>query len=89
MSESKGFEVKSVNNVMEGMKVDQVTTFYNEKTGKVEAEYFYWDGKCNYLLSWGFEKSSMGEDRKTKAHKNKKKKGLNPFFSLKKGWFGY
>lgn len=89
MSEKTGFKVEKVNKTIENMNVDQVTTFYNEKTGKVEAEYFYWNGQCNYLLSWGFEKASMGEDRKSKAHKNKKKKGTMPFFSLDKGWYGY
>ena len=52
-----------------------------KKTGKVEAEYFYLKSKCNYLLSWGFSKDSLGELRKTKAHKAKK-----PFFSFQTGW---
>lgn len=89
MSKIQGFTIEKVEKTIEGMKVDQVTTFHNEKTGKVEAEYFYWQGQCNYLLSWGFNAESLGEDRRKKAHKNKKKKGIKPFFTLEKGWYGY
>ena len=40
--------------------------------GKIEAEYYYLKGMCNYLLSWGFTKDSLGELRKSKANKTKK-----------------
>ena len=60
------------------MLFDRKVTFYDEKTGKVEAEYFYLKSKCNYLLSCGFSKDSLGELRKTKAHKAK-----NPSFHFK------
>ena len=65
------------------MNFDRKVTFYEDKTGKIEAEYYYLKGMCNYLLSWGFTKDSLGELRKSKANKTKK-----PFFSLQKGWFG-
>ena len=76
------FKIEDVSGTKDGMLFDRKVTFYDEKTGKVEAEYFYLKSKCNYLLSWGFSKDSLGEFRKTKANKTKK-----PFFSLQKGWF--
>ena len=76
------FKIEDVSGTKDGMLFDRKVTFYDEKTGKVEAEYFYYKGMCNYLLSWGFSKDSLGELRKTKANKTKK-----PFFSLQKGWF--
>lgn len=76
------FKIEDVSGTKDGMLFDRKVTFYDEKTGKVEAEYFYYKGMCNYLLSWGFSKDSLGELRKTKANKTKK-----PFFSLQNGWF--
>lgn len=84
MADKVGFKIEQVDKTEKGMKVDQIVTFFHEKSGKVEGEYFYFEGKCNYLLSWGFTKNSLGELRKTKATKSKK-----PFFSLSKGWFDY
>lgn len=79
-----GFKVEHVSTKEKGMKVDKIVTFNHEKSGKVQAVYYYYKGKCNYLLSWGFDKNTLGELRSSKASKAKK-----PFFSLSKGWFGY
>ena len=76
------FKIEDVSGIKDGMRFDRKVTFYDDKSGEVEAEYFYYKGMCNYLLSWGFSKDSLGELRKTKANKTKK-----PFFSLQKGWF--
>ena len=78
----EGFKVEDVLGVKDNMNFDRKVTFYHDKTGEIEAEYFYSGGMCNYLLSWGFSKDSLGELRKAKANKTKK-----PFFSLQKGWF--
>lgn len=78
------FDIKDVIGTKNGMYYDRVVTFFHEKSGKVEAEYYYFNGMVNYLLSWGFVKDSLCESRKSKAGKLKK-----PFFSLQKGWFGY
>ena len=77
------FIIEDVLLTKSGMNFDRKVTFYEEKSGKIEAEYYYLKGMCNYLLSWGFTKDSLGELRKSKATKTKK-----PFFSLQKGWFG-
>lgn len=76
------FNIEDISGIKDGMQFDRKVTFYDDKSGEVEAEYFYYKGMCNYLLSWGFSKDSLGELRKTKANKTKK-----PFFSLQKGWF--
>lgn len=78
---NKGFEIQKCKGNKNGMFFDSKTIFYCDKTSKIEAEYYYHQGKCNYLLSWGFTKGSLGESRKTKALKTKK-----PFFSLQTGW---
>lgn len=78
----EGFKVEDVLGVKDNMNFDRKVTFYHDKTVEIEAEYFYSSGMCNYLLSWGFSKDSLGELRKAKANKTKK-----PFFSLQKGWF--
>ena len=80
--EFKMFEIVKGVGINGGMQFDSYTLFYDDK-GCVEAQYFYNKGKCNYLLSWGFTKGSLGELRKSKAHKVKK-----PYFNLTKGWFG-
>ena len=77
------FIIEDVLLTKSGMNFDRKVTFYEEKSGKIEAEYYYLKGMCNYLLSWGFTKDSLGELRKSKATKTKR-----PFFSLQKGWFG-
>lgn len=74
------FKIENTKDVKDGMSYDSKTIFY-DKDGIVEAEYYYSKGRCNYLLSWGFNKDSLGESRKTKANKTKK-----PFFSLLTGW---
>lgn len=78
----EGFKIEDVLGVKDNMNFDRKVTFYHDKTSEIEAEYFYSNGMCNYLLSWGFSKDSLGELRKAKANKTKK-----PFFSLQKGWF--
>lgn len=75
------FKIEDILGTKNGMTFDRKVTFYDN--GKIEAEYFYLKGMCNYLLSWGFTKDSLGELRKTKANKTKK-----PFFSLQLGWHG-
>ncbi|MBM25809.1 MAG: hypothetical protein CL760_09030 [Chloroflexi bacterium] len=67
-----------------GMKYDKTVTFYDTDTGKVEGVYYYYKGHCNYILSWGFEKNTLGEDRKKKTNKKK-----IPFFSLTRGFYNY
>lgn len=79
----QGFYICTWGGVKDGMKFDKKTIFI-DKDFNVEAEYFYYKGQCNYLLSYGFNKESLGEQRKRKSHKAKK-----PFFSLEKGWYGY
>lgn len=66
-----------------GMNIDKVVTFY-DNSGNIEGEYFYFNECCNYLLSYGFNKGSLGELRKKQSNKKKL-----PFFSLAKGWYGY
>lgn len=83
MSKKDGFTVEKVERKEKGMRIDQITTFFDKK-GKVDAQYFHFNGKCNYLLSWGFSKNTLGEKRKIGSSKQKK-----PFFSLEHGWFGY
>ena len=80
---SEGFMIVDELSTRNNMNFDRKVIFYEDKTGEVEAEYYYLKGMCNYLLSWGFTKDSLGELRKSKANKTKK-----PFFSLQKGWFG-
>ena len=84
MKEALGFKIEDGLGVKDGMSFDRKVTFYHDKTGEIEAEYYYSKGKVNYLQSWGFSKDSLGELRKSKAHKTKK-----PFFSLQQGWFGF
>lgn len=74
------FKIEKKQGVKDGMPFDSKTIFYDDE-GVIDAEYYYSNGKCNYLLSWGFNKDSLGELRKTKANKTKK-----PFFSLLTGW---
>ena len=76
------FKIEDVSGIKDDMFFDRKVTFYHDKTGKVEAEYFYLNGIVNYLLSLGFSKESLGEMKKSKVCKTKK-----PFFSLQKGWF--
>ncbi len=78
---NKGFEIQDFDGIKHGMPFDRKVIFYHDKTGKVEAKYYYSKGKVNWLLSWGFSKGSLGEMRKSKALKTKK-----PFFSLQTGW---
>ena len=78
---NKGFEIQDFDGIKHGMPFDRKVIFYHDKTGKVEATYYYSKGKVNWLLSWGFSKGSLGEMRKSKALKTKK-----PFFSLQTGW---
>lgn len=78
---NSGFHIEDKVGNKDGMRFDRKVTFFDEQSVKVEAEYYYNNGKVNYLLSWGFSKDSLGEMRKSKAHKTKK-----PFFSLKTGW---
>ena len=80
---SQGFTIVDNTSTKNNMNFDRKVIFYEDRTGKIEAEYYYLKGMCNYLLSWGFTKDSLGELRKSKANKTKK-----PFFSLQKGWFG-
>lgn len=84
MNNDKGFKIEDFTGIKDGMSFDRKVTFYHDKTGEIEAEYYYSKGKINYLQSWGFSKDSLGELRKSKAHKTKK-----PFFSLQQGWFGF
>lgn len=84
MKEALGFKIEDGLGVKDGMSFDRKVTFYHDKTGEIEAEYYYLKDKVNYLQSWGFSKDSLGELRKSKAHKTKK-----PFFSLQQGWFGF
>ncbi len=83
MKFDKEFTIEHGLNCKDGMEYDSVTRFYT-KTGKLEAEYFYYKGLVNWLLSYNFTKGSLGELRKAKSSKVKK-----PFFNLQKGWFGY
>ena len=64
------------------MVYDRKVTFYCDKNGIIDAEYYYLNGKCNYLISWGFPKDTIGEYYHLKARKVKK-----PFFSMVEGWF--
>ena len=77
------FEIVKTNGVKNDMKYDQITKFYSGD-GTIEAEYFYYNGMVNWLLSYGFTNGSLNEMRKIKALKTKK-----PFFSLSKGWYSY
>lgn len=83
MNIDKGFTIEIGLKCKDGMKYDSITKFYT-KNGKLEAEYFYYKGFVNWLLSYNFSKGSLGELRKAKSSKVKK-----PFFNLKNGWFGY
>lgn len=78
---NEGFKIEDVVGTKDSMSFDRKVTFYDDKSGDVEAEYYYYKGMCNYLLSWGFTKDSLGELRKSQAKKTKK-----PFFSFKFGW---
>ena len=82
MNNDKGFKIEDFTCIKDGISFDRKVTFYHDKTGEIEAEYYYLEGRVNYLQSWGFSKDSLGELRKSKAHKTKK-----PFFSLQRGWF--
>ncbi len=77
------FQIERGSFNINNMLVDTVTTFYDKK-GTVEGVYYNYKGKCNYLLSWGFNSESLGESKKKKAKKSKM-----PFFDLTKGWYGY
>ena len=68
----------------DGHRYTSVTSFYNDNTGELEGEYFYYKGLINWIISHGFTKDSLPEQRKIKATKTKK-----PFFNLKRGWFSY
>ena len=70
------FRIEDQLSTKNNMNFDRKVIFYEDRTGKIEAEYYYLKGMCNYLLSWGFTKDSLGELRKSKANKTKK------------GWFG-
>ena len=50
----EGFKIEDLTGVKDGMSFDRKVTFYHDKTGEIEAEYYYSKGKVNYLLSWGF-----------------------------------
>lgn len=76
------FRIEDEIQTKDGMTYDRKVTFYHEKTGRVEAEYYYLKEMVNYLLSWGFTKDSLCEMRKSKANKVKK-----PYFSLQRGWY--
>ena len=76
------FKIEDELHMKNDMYYDRKVTFFHEKTGKDEAEYYYLKEMVNYLLSWGFTKDSLGEMRKSKANKVKK-----PYFSLQRGWF--
>lgn len=82
MSNEELFKIEDKCGCKDGMIFDRKVTFYDEKYGNVEAEYYYLNGACNYLLSWGFTKDSLGELRKSQARKAKK-----PYFSFKNGWY--
>ena len=77
------FEIVKINDVKNGMKYDQITKFYKDD-GTIEAEYFYYNGLVNWILSYGFTNGSLGEMRKSTSSKTKK-----PFFSSSKGWYSY
>ena len=76
-----GFVTNLGEEKIKGMEVDKSVTFYDTETKLVEAVYFYNKGVVNYLLSWGFEKGSLGELRAKQAKKAKK-----PYFSFALGW---
>ena len=77
------FDIAKTSGVKNEMQYDQITKFYRDD-GTIEAEYFYYSGLVNWLLSYGFTNGSLSEMRKSKALKTKK-----PFFSLSKGWYSY
>ena len=79
---SKGFVIDNIYSVKNGYHFDKKVTFYEDDSTVVEAEYYYLNGYCNYIISWGFTKDSLGELRKSQAKKSKK-----AFFSFKRGWF--
>lgn len=78
------FKITNGRGNKDGHRYDSVTRFYNDKNGNLEAEYFYYRGLINWVISYGFAKNSLAEQRKIKAVKLKK-----PFFNLKRGWFSY
>ena len=78
------FKVRQGFGNKDGHRYTSVTSFYNDKTGDLEGEYFYYKGLINWIISYGFTKGSLAEQRKIKATKTKK-----PFFNLKRGWFSY
>jgi len=78
-----GFDTVKTSDVKNEMQYDQIAKFYRDD-GTIEAEYFYYNGLVNWLLSYGFTNGSLNEMRKSKALKTKK-----PFFSLSKGWYSY
>ena len=77
------FEIVKESGIKNEMQYDQITKFYRDDE-TIEAEYFYYNGLVNWLLSYGFTNGSLNEMRKSKALKTKK-----PFFSLSKGWYSY
>ena len=77
-----GFKIDNTVGSKHNMTYNKVVTFYNDNTGKVEAEYYYLNNYVNWLLSWGFTKDSLNALRKSQSNKTKK-----PYFSFEKGWF--
>lgn len=51
----EGFKIEKKAGTKSGMLYDSKTTFFSDKDGSVEAEYFYSNGMVNYLLSWGVQ----------------------------------
>ena len=76
------FKIEKFDGFKHNMNFDKKVTFYSEKDGRIEVEYYYSNNYVNWLLSWGFTKGSLGEFRKSKSNKTKK-----PYFSLQRGWF--
>lgn len=75
------FKIEIKSGVKSGYPYDSITTFY-DKNDSIEAQYFYYNGMINWLISYGFINGSLNDMRKSKAHKVNK-----PFFNLKQGWF--
>lgn len=76
------FKIEHINGIKDNMGYDKKVSFFNDKNGDLEAEYYYLNDQLNYLISWGFNKGSLSEMRKSKAHKVKK-----PNFNLNDGWY--
>lgn len=76
------FLIEDYIGIKDNFTYNRKVTFFVDDGDEVEAEYYYFDNRVNWLISFGFEKGSLGEMRKQKAHKVKK-----PYFSFKDGWF--